>query len=170
MNSDSSLYDTLHSTALAHLRAYESPNPWFFDDIWEHHTEDAVVYLYSNNLLPPPFYEGLAKDAYRNAMHFFGSVLDDTRFEIDNVGVDTSSHTVFVRATGHFDLKAVPGTHGRDALPFRERLAGTIHVVFPHGPKHQQDQTSGRIYGCGQVDEVRKTKSGANDGQHVSRG
>ncbi|KAK6403870.1 hypothetical protein LTR95_018914, partial [Oleoguttula sp. CCFEE 5521] len=112
---DKWLYARLEKTALDHMHGYESPHPWSFEHIWTHRTEDCVHYLWPNTLLPIPFNVGLTKEDFKNAMHFFGSVMDTTRFDVHNICVDTEKRTVLMHVTGHFDLKAVPGSEGVDA-------------------------------------------------------
>lgn len=107
--SNTELYQKLEETALGHKQGYESPHPWSFEHIWRYRTEDCVHYLYPNTRLPAPFNEGLKKDGFEAAMHFFGSVMDATRFEMHNICVDTIRRTVMLHVTGHMDLKAAPG-------------------------------------------------------------
>jgi hypothetical protein len=112
------------------MRAYESPNPWSFEDIWKHRVDDAIHYLYPTNLLPPPFNKGLRKDAFKDAMHFFGSVIDEARFEVHHVSVDTRNRTALLRVTGHFDLKAVSRTEDHDAVAAEKDWQAQYMLLF----------------------------------------
>ena len=95
----------MKETALAHARAYDY-GPWDPDSVSEYRTADCIQSLHPKGSIPSPFDGDLTQEQFYQALHFFGSVLDKSRFEIKDTAIDVPQRKVVLSLTGIYDLKA----------------------------------------------------------------
>ena len=99
-------YEALKNTATAHLKAYDSPNPWNADKVQAYRTPDCIHYLHPTESLPEGF-TAIDHDHFKHAMRLFGPVMESSTFDIKEMVVDVKQRTVVARLTGIYDFKAI---------------------------------------------------------------
>lgn len=99
-------YEQLRETAIAHVRAYENPNPFHNPSIQQHRDPGSVHFLHPVDSIPAAFSGPITDTKFADAMHFFGSVIEHLAFEIQDTVVDVETRTVVVRLRATFDFKA----------------------------------------------------------------
>lgn len=100
------VYESLKKTAIAHIRAYESPKPFDNDAIQQFRDLDCIHYLHPVDSIVSPFNEPIRPTQFVHAMEFFGGAIESLKFDIQDLIVDTEQRTVVVRMKAIFDFKA----------------------------------------------------------------
>lgn len=103
------LHKILEATALNHVKAHESPDPFDPEAIWKYRSPDCTMFFHPENSMPAPFGAGacITKAEHLPALRMLGAITDRLRFEILETSVDVQKRLVTVRMQGIFDFKAV---------------------------------------------------------------
>lgn len=100
------LYETLKQTAIDHLKAYDSPDPWKPDPIQKFRTPDCIHYIHPTESIPESF-RAIDHEHFKGSMAFFSPVLESSTFEVKEAVVDVKQKTVAARVTAIYDFKAI---------------------------------------------------------------
>lgn len=103
------LYETLKQTAIKHIQAFESPNPFDAHEVYKYRAPGAFMYFHPYNSVPAPFGDRrkITWPDHEPALTSLGAVMDRMKFDIKEVSVDVKKRMVTARIEGHFDFKAV---------------------------------------------------------------
>lgn len=103
------LYEKLETTAIEHIRAFESPKPFDAEAIYRFRSPACVMYFHPENSMPAPFGGGvtITEAEHVPALNALGAVTERLVFDIKEVTVDVKKRVVTARMHGIFDFKAV---------------------------------------------------------------
>ena len=107
---DDKLYETLKNSALAHVKAFESPDPFNPERIYGFRAPGCIMHFHPCNSIGAPFDNNndISWDKHHpGALRMLGALMDSMRGDIKQVVVDTKTRTVVVRFEAYFDFKAV---------------------------------------------------------------
>lgn len=108
--STNDLYQKLEQSALSHLRAYESPNPFDLNEAFKYRSDDcfqrAPLRIATRDLTP--FH--LSRTIY-SGIYLLESVIDKVRFEMLDQSVDVRKRIVTQSFRVVFDLKGFGDEH-----------------------------------------------------------
>lgn len=107
---DDKLYETLKNTAISHVKAFESPDPFNPERIYSFRAPGCIMHFHPCNSVPPPFDNNndISWDKHHpGALRTLGAAMDRMKGDIKQVIVDVQTRSVVVRFEAYFDFKPV---------------------------------------------------------------
>lgn len=98
--------EKLRQTALKHIEAYNSPDPWDAEAIWAVKEPHTTHYLHPSQSLKPEFRGRIEQKKHKQFMHFFAPVFDKFLLTVTWIAIDTTERTVVTGLDCTMDLKA----------------------------------------------------------------
>ena len=105
------LYETLKRTSTNHIRAFEDPDPFNPEQIYEYRAEGCIMHFHPSNSLGPPFNDenDVGWELHAPVLRMLGDLMSKMKFKINGMVIDVKERTVATRLQGFYDFKAAGG-------------------------------------------------------------
>lgn len=112
-----SFYTTLKTTAISHIRAFESTsgptgNPFDPANIYTYRTPTCPMRFHPGSSMPTPFNGPITRVEHEPALLMLGALMASATSDIHEVTVDVATRVVAVRHTINYVFKGVKGDPG----------------------------------------------------------
>ncbi|KAJ6790131.1 hypothetical protein PWT90_05305 [Aphanocladium album] len=104
--SPDSIYEILKQTALGHFHAHESPDPFDPTEIDKFRSEDAFQRYHPQDSIPEASRAPQYKEAHDKTLKLLSGPIEQLKFELHDMSVDSHNRVVAMRFNSTYDFKA----------------------------------------------------------------